>query len=65
MEEREKLQESQQESKAQPPLPASNFLPDPQISNMFAQNVNPTTGLTRTQTALLSPDEQVIASRRT
>ena len=52
-----------QESKAQPPLPASNFLPDPQISNMFAQNVDPTTGLTSTQTALLSPEEQVIAKR--
>ena len=52
-----------QESKAQPPLPASNFLPDPQISNMFAQNVDPTTGLTSTETALLSPEEQVIAKR--
>ena len=52
-----------QQSKAQPPLPASNFLPDPQISNMFAQNVDPTTGLTSTQTALLSPEEQVIAKR--
>ena len=28
-------------------------------------NVNPNTNLTRTQTALLSPEEQVIASRRT
>jgi len=52
-----------QQSKAQPPLPASNFLPDPQISNMFAQNVIPTTGLTSTETALLSPEEQVIAKR--
>jgi len=52
-----------QQSKAQPQVPASNFLPDPQISNMFAQNVDPTTGLTSTQTALLSPEEQVIAKR--
>ena len=28
-------------------------------------NVDPNTNLTRTQTALLSPEEQVIASRRT
>jgi len=44
-------------------LPAAPFLPDPQISNMFAQNVIPTTGLTSTETALLSPEEQVIAKR--
>ena len=61
--EREKLIESQQQSKAQPPLPASNFLPDPQIANMFAANINPTTGLTQTETALLSPTEQIIAKR--
>jgi hypothetical protein len=66
IEKQQKLQEKQLEdleSKAQPPLPASNFLPDPQIANMFAQNVDPTTGLTSTQTALLSPEEQVIAKR--
>ena len=67
MEEREKLQESQQESqqesKAQPVVPASPFLPDPQIANMFAANVNPTTGLTQTESALLSPEEQIIARR--
>ena len=44
-------------------LPASNFLPDPQIANMFAANINPTTGLTRTEEALLSPTEQVIKQR--
>ena len=63
-----KIKESQKtiidkQSKAQPPLPASNFLPDPQIANMFAQNVDPTTGLTSTETALYSPEEQVIAKR--
>ena len=62
IEERFQLMEDQQ-SKAQPQVPASNFLPNPQISNMFAQNVDPTTGLTSTQTALLSPEEQVIAKR--
>jgi hypothetical protein len=46
-----------------PPAPASNFLPDPQIANMFAQNVDPTTNLTRTETALLSPEEQLIRQR--
>jgi hypothetical protein len=66
IEEQQIIQEKQledQQSKAQPPIPASNFLPDPQIANMFAQNVDPTTGLTSTQTALLSPEEQVIAKR--
>ena len=29
-----------------------------------AQQINPQTNLTRTETALLSPEEQVIASRR-
>ena len=43
-----------------PPLPST---PQPVVQT--AQNINPTTGLTRTQTALLSPEEQVIASRRT
>ena len=59
----QELQLEDQQSKAQPPLPASNFLPDPQIANMFAQNVDPTTGLTSTETALYSPEEQVIAKR--
>jgi hypothetical protein len=30
---------------------------------MFAQNIDPTTGLTRTESALLSPSEQIIAKR--
>ena len=64
-EEQKKLFESQREnmSKAQPVTPAAPFLPDPQISNMFAANINPTTGLTPTESALLSPEEQVIARR--
>jgi len=62
LEKRFKIIEDQQ-SKAEPQVPASNFLPDPQISNMFAQNVDPTTGLTSTETALYSPEEQVIAKR--
>ena len=42
-----------------PPLPNT---PQPVVRNMQA-NVNPNTNLTRTETALLSPEEQVIASR--
>ena len=52
-----------QESKLQPVTPAAPFLPDPQIANMFAANINPTTGLTQTESALLSPEEQIIAQR--
>jgi len=44
-----------------PPLPNT---PQPIVRPVQA-NVNPNTNLTRTQTALLSPEEQVIASRRT
>jgi hypothetical protein len=44
-----------------PPLPNT---PQPIVRNTQA-NVNPNTNLTRTQTALLSPSEQVIASRKT
>ena len=62
IEERIKTIEGQQGS-VQPVTPAAPFLPDPQISNMFAANINPTTGLTQTESALLSPEEQVIARR--
>ena len=63
LEERLELRESQDQSKAQPVTPAAPFLPNPQIANMFAANINPTTGLTQTESALLSPEEQVIARR--
>jgi hypothetical protein len=47
------------------PLPASPFIPEPDFSVTAAMtpNIDQTTGLTRTQTALLSPSEQVIAQR--
>jgi len=61
IEDRMQLIEDQQSVK--PQVPAAPFLPDPQISNMFAQSVDPTTGLTRTESALLSPEEQVIARK--
>ena len=51
------------ESKAQPVIPAAPFLPDPEIANLFAANIVPTTGLTQTESALLSPEEQIIAKR--
>ena len=44
-------------------LPAAPFLPDPEIANMFAANIDPTSGLTQTESALLSPEEQIIAKR--
>ena len=64
-EEQKKLFESQREnmSKVQPVTPAAPFLPDPQIANMFAANIDPTSGLTQTESALLSPEEQIIAKR--
>ena len=44
-----------------PPLPQ---MPQPVVNNKAtAQVVNPNTNLTQTETALLSPEEQVIASR--
>ena len=41
---------------ALPPTPMPNIQPT-------AQQINPPTNLTRTEQALLSPEEQVIASR--
>ena len=52
-----------QSSLPQPVTPAASFLPDPQIANMFAANINPTSRLTQTESALLSPEEQIIAMR--
>ena len=63
MEKRQELMESQQQSKIQPVTPAAPFLPNPQIANMFAANIDPTTGLTQTESALLSPEEQIIRQR--
>jgi len=61
-EQRERIEDQRSEA-PQPVLPAASFLPDPQIANMFAANVNPQTGLTQTESALLSPEEQIIAKR--
>ena len=63
IEERLELQESQEQSKVQPVVPAAPFLPDPQIANMFAANINQQTGLTPVEEALLSPTEQIIRRR--
>jgi len=51
--------EDPQGKSALPPMP----MPMPNIQPT-AQQINPTTNLTRTQQALLSPEEQIIASRR-
>jgi len=61
IEEQQKILEDQQSIK--PQEPAAPYLPDPQIANMFAKNIDPNTNLTRTETALLSPEEQIIAQR--
>ena len=59
----ENVERIDQQSKAQPVVPAAPFLPDPQISNMFAANINQQTGLTPVEEALLSPTEQIIRRR--
>ena len=59
----ENLQRRDDQSKAQPVVPAAPFLPDPQIANMFAANINQQTGLTPVEEALLSPTEQIIRRR--
>jgi len=53
-----------QQSNLQIQTPPLGNTPMPIVQTAKA-NVNPNTNLTRTQTALLSPEEQVIASRRT
>ena len=53
-------QQTSETSIQTPPLPASGQ----PIVRTAAANVNPNTNLTRTQEALLSPEEKVIASRR-
>ena len=45
-----------------PPLP-STPMPNRQMSTLPSLQKNPTTGLTRTESALLSPSEQIIARR--
>ena len=68
VEEQKKLFEDQRKDTERPEpqsniRPAAPFLPDPEIANMFASNINPTTNLTRTEEALLSPTEQIIRQR--
>jgi len=53
------LHKDDQSSLMNQPLPA---MPMPKVATA-AVNTNPTTGLTRTESALLSPEEQVIARR--
>jgi hypothetical protein len=53
--------ENQESSLPKPQLPIPN-VPMPNVPPLTA-SVNPNTNLTRTETALLSPEEQVIAAR--
>ena len=59
----ENIQRIEDQQSIKPQIPAAPYLPDPEISNMFAQRIDPTSGLTSTETALLSPEEQIIAKR--
>ena len=45
-----------------PPLPATS-MPNRRMATLPSLQKNPVTGLTRTESALLSPSEQLIASR--
>ncbi len=53
------------EGMSQRPKPQTPSLPSTPMPNVAtaAANTNPTTGLTRTESALLSPEEQEIARR--
>ena len=54
------------ESISTPPLPASVTSVQPIVNTQAnLQQRDPITNLTRTQQALLSPEEQIIASRKT
>ena len=57
---RERIQ-NQRSELPKPQVPIPN-VPMPNIAPVTA-SVNPNTNLTRTETALLSPEEQVIAAR--
>jgi len=60
----ERLKDQRSEA-PKPQVPLPNIpMPDTTISNNMMASINPNTNLTRTETALLSPEEQVIAARR-
>ena len=63
LEERLKLREDQQSSLINQ-TPAAPSIPMPTNIVTNVAQINPQSGLTRTQEALLSPDEKVIASKR-
>ena len=50
--------------KPQTPAAANVPMPDATMTAGMTANIDPTSGLTRTETALLSPEEQVIAQNR-
>ena len=61
----EKRIEDQQGNLPKPQVPLPNIpMPDTTASNNMMASINQNTNLTRTEEALLSPDEKVIAARR-
>jgi len=58
----EKMIKEQRSEAPVPQTPLAN-IPMPEIAPVSVANLNPTTGLTPTETALLSPEEQVITQR--
>jgi hypothetical protein len=58
----EKIREDRRSEAPVPQTPLAN-IPMPEIAPLSVANLNPTTGLTPTETALLSPEEQVITQR--
>jgi len=50
--------------KPQTPAAVNIPMPDATMTAGMTANIDPTSGLTRTETALLSPEEQVIAQNR-
>jgi len=61
---KEQREDQSQLIKPQTPAAANIPMPDATMTAGMTANVNPMTRLTRTETALLSPEEQVIAQNR-
>ena len=65
LDERRKILDEQKSEAPKPQVPLPNIpMPDTTASNNMMASINPNTNLTRTEEALLSPDEKVIAARR-
>jgi hypothetical protein len=65
LDERREILNQQRSEAPKPQVPLPNIpMPDTTISNNMMASINQNTNLTRTEEALLSPDEKVIAARR-